>query len=241
MTDGPDRVRDEVEPDDDWVFDDDVARSFDDMLARSIPQYEAMRHAVFCLQRTYMPFTDGRLLDLGTSRGESVARIIDEIGQRGAFVLVETAPAMLRAVRERYGSRDCVTILDHDLRRDVPQYRSDVVQSILTLQFTPINYRQRIVQSAYDALRSGGAFILVEKVLGATYALDKTMVTHYHALKQDHGYTYDDVERKRESLEGVLVPVTAAWNEDLLRQAGFRHVDCFWRWMNFAGWVAVKE
>jgi tRNA (cmo5U34)-methyltransferase len=42
------------------------------------------------------------------------------------------------------------------------------------------------------------------------------------------------------SLEGVLVPVTAAWNEYLLRSAGFSHVDCFWRWMNFAAWVAVK-
>jgi tRNA (cmo5U34)-methyltransferase len=36
------------------------------------------------------------------------------------------------------------------------------------------------------------------------------------------------------------VPVTAAWNEDLLQQAGFRHVECFWRWLNFGGWIAVK-
>ena len=42
------------------------------------------------------------------------------------------------------------------------------------------------------------------------------------------------------SLEGVLVPVTAKWNEQLLRSAGFAEVDMFWRWMNFAGWVAVK-
>jgi len=38
----------------------------------------------------------------------------------------------------------------------------------------------------------------------------------------------------------VLVPVTAEWNEGLLRQTGFQQVDCFWRWMNFAGWVGVK-
>jgi len=48
------------------------------------------------------------------------------------------------------------------------------------------------------------------------------------------------VSRKKESLEGVLVPVTARWNEQMLEEAGFRHVDCFWRWMKFAGWVAVK-
>ena len=25
-----------------------------------------------------------------------------------------------------------------------------------------------------------------------------------------------------------------------LRDAGFKEVDCFWRWMNFAAWVAIK-
>jgi len=53
-------------------------------------------------------------------------------------------------------------------------------------------------------------------------------------------YTQEEVDRKRASLEGVLVPVTAPWNEDFLRTVGFWHVDCFWRWMNFAGWVAVR-
>ena len=50
----------------------------------------------------------------------------------------------------------------------------------------------------------------------------------------------DDIDRKALSLEGVLVPVTAKWNEELLQMAGFRQVDCFWRWMNFAGWIAIK-
>ena len=41
-------------------------------------------------------------------------------------------------------------------------------------------------------------------------------------------------------LEGVLVPVSAAMNERFLRNAGFAKVECFWRWMNFAAWIAVK-
>ena len=67
------------------------------------------------------------------------------------------------------------------------------------------------------------------------------MVESYYRLKSAHGYSQEEIERKRLSLEGVLVPVTARWNEELLYMAGFRQVDCFWRWMNFAGWVAVKE
>lgn len=40
--------------------------------------------------------------------------------------------------------------------------------------------------------------------------------------------------------EGVQVPVTASWNVDLLRSAGFRQIECYWRWCNFAAWVGVK-
>ena len=59
-------------------------------------------------------------------------------------------------------------------------------------------------------------------------------------MKRENGYTEEEIQRKRLSLEGALVPLTARMNEDMLRGAGFHEVDCFWRWMNFAGWIAVK-
>jgi hypothetical protein len=62
----------------------------------------------------------------------------------------------------------------------------------------------------------------------------------YHEHKMRQGYTRDAIDRKALALEGVLVPVTAQWNVELLKQAGFQQVDCFWRWMNFGGWIAVK-
>jgi len=115
------------------------------------------------------------------------------------------------------------------------------VLAVLCLQFVPIEYRQGIVSKAYEALKPGGALIVVEKVLGATSALDARMVELYLLDKRDKGYSQDAIDRKRLSLEGVLVPIAARWNEDLLRSAGFAEVDCVWRWLNFAAWVAVRR
>jgi tRNA (cmo5U34)-methyltransferase len=67
------------------------------------------------------------------------------------------------------------------------------------------------------------------------------MVDEYHSLKRENGYTDDAIDLKRESLEGKLVPVTAAWNEDLIASAGWKRVERFWQWMNFAGWLAFKD
>lgn len=169
-----------------------------------------------------------------------MAHVIDHFGSNASFTLAEKSDPMLKEVRERYGGRDHVNIIDRDITTRFPSIPSDVVQSILTLQFTPINYRQQLIQSCYDCLEDGGALLLVEKVLGEGATLDDLQDTFYHALKNDRGYSYQDIQAKSESLENVLVPVTASWNVQMLNEAGFRHVDCFWRWMKFAGWVAVK-
>lgn len=137
--------------------------------------------------------------------------------------------------------RGVVEVRELDLRREYPPVEASLTLCVLTLQFTPIEHRQRILRDAFRHAAPGGALVLVEKVLGADADLDELMVDLYLDMKRRSGYTEDQIQRKKLSLEGVLVPVTASWNEELLRMAGFRQVDCFWRWLNFAAWVAVKE
>nr|DAT76533.1 MAG TPA: tRNA (cmo5U34)-methyltransferase [Caudoviricetes sp.] len=81
---------------------------------------------------------------------------------------------------------------------------------------------------------------MVEKVLGSTDILNQAMVSNYYEMKKTNGYSEEQIERKRLSLEGVLVPVTNDMNINLLKSAGFKHVDVFWRWMNFTGYIAIK-
>lgn len=235
-------MQDNVIPQGKWTFDSDVTAVFDDMLARSIPQYEVMRQACFEIGCRYVKRkTD--IIDLGCSRGEALAPFIDKFGAQNRFVGVEVSQPMLEAARSRFkGFIDCgvVDIRSLDLRSEYPPSAASLTLSVLTLQFTPIEYRLQILGRIYDSLVDGGALILVEKVIGASAKLDELMVAVYYDMKRRNGYTEDQIQRKRLSLEGVLVPMTAHWNEEMLGVTGFRQVDCFWRWMNFAGWVAVK-
>lgn len=225
-----------------WEFDPDVTACFDNMLERSIPQYTIMRKACFDLAKKFAKDRTA-IVDMGCSRGEAIAPLVDMFGVRNKFIGIECSRPMADAAKERFAGYINVGVVDireSDLRGDFPEVEASVVLSVLTLQFTPIEYRQQIIQRVFDHIIPGGAFILVEKILGGSSALDSIMVEIYYDLKRDNGYSQDQIERKRLSLEGVLVPVTARWNEDMLRTAGFRSVDCFWRWMNFAGWIAIK-
>lgn len=233
---------DQTMPTGKWEFDDSVTAAFDDMLDRSIPQHNVMRDAVLAVGRPYVAHgTD--VVDLGCSRGSALEPFVKQFGAYNRFVGIDVSAPMLAAARARFEGMiraQVVEIREFDLRSGYPAVRASLTLGVLTLQFVPIEHRQRVVQDVFDHTLPGGAFVLVEKVLGETAKLDRLFVDCYYAMKADHGYSQDAIERKRLALEGVLVPVTAAWNVELLRQAGFRQVDCFWRWMNFAAWIAVK-
>ena len=236
-------MKDKTIPKGKWDFNTEVTDSFDDMLKRSIPQYEVMREACFDLACRFVK-EKTVVLDIGCSRGEALAPLISKYGGHNRFVGLEISKPMLKAVRKRFkGLIDCsvVDIREHDLRKSgLPVSDVSVILSILTVQFVPIEYRLRLLRDIYNTLLPNGAFIFVEKVLGNTAEINDFQVEEYYKLKNHNGYSQEQIERKRLSLEGILVPVTAQMNEQFLQASGFRQIDCFWRWMNFAGWIAIK-
>lgn len=227
-----------------WEFDASVATVFDEMLARSIPDYAGMRRIVSEVATAYAP-AGTLVLDLGCARGEAMAPLVTAYrGGAMRFLGLDVSGPMLDAARARFAADAAqVEILDADLRQGLPALDRPVgvALSVLTLQFTPIEYRLRLVQDIYGALAPGGAFLLVEKVLGASARIDQHLVALYYQRKAEAGYSPEEIERKRLSLEGVLVPLTARYNEYMLADVGFREIECIWRHLNFAAWVAVKR
>lgn len=235
-------MKDEVIKEGKWTFDEEVTHVFDNMLERSIPNYETMRELIASIGFHYVqPKTS--IIDIGCSNGLSIQPFIRHFGVYNTYKLIDISKPMLQACKERYkGFMDMgiVDVEEIDLRHEFPLANASLVLSILTLQFTPIEYRQKILNNIYASLEKGGAFLLVEKVLGNTDEVDSVLVDEYYRLKRDNAYTQEQIQAKRKSLEGVLVPVTAKWNEDLLHNAGFTKIDCFWRYLNFVGWIAIK-
>jgi len=234
-------IEDTHTPNDKWEFDADVCQVFSDMLRRSIPQYELMRRTVFDVGCSFVQ-PNTTIVDLGCSKGDALAPFLDKFDTQCQYLGLELSDAMLNASIERFSDEirsGHVTISKHDLRNRYPDVYASLTLSVLTLQFTPMEHRQRILKDIKESTSPGGALILVEKVLGDTAEINQLMVDCFHQLKANNGYTEEAIERKRLSLEGVLVPVTARWNEELLRSAGFSQVDCFWRWMNFSAWIAI--
>jgi tRNA (cmo5U34)-methyltransferase len=228
-------------PDGKWAFDGAVTDCFADMLRRSIPDYDTMRKLVFDLGCWFVQErTD--VIDIGCSRGDGLAPFIDRFGAGNRYIALDESEPMLAACRERFKGWINNRLLDvrlHDLRGGLPPLMPSLILATLTLQFVPIECRQQIIADAFRSLRAGGALIVVEKVLGPDAAADRLLVDAYYRMKRTNGYSTDDIETKRKALQGVLVPLTADGNEQMLRAEGFR-VYQFWQALNFAGWLAIK-
>lgn len=232
-------MRDHTLPTGKWDFDESVTAVFGDMLERSIPQYDIMRQAVASLVKTFVDKGDN-VFDIGCSNGIGLEHIVNAVGNNCSYVGLEMSQPMLQEAQKRFKENKGVEIREADLRFDDFHASAKVVLSVLTLMFIPIEYRQQVLDKCYKALPEGGALIVVEKILGETGSLNNLYVDEYLQMKAHNGYSQEEINRKRYSLEGVLVPLTAKWNEQLITAAGFRYIDCFWRWMNFAGWIAIK-
>ena len=228
-------MKDNVVPKEKWEFDQNVTDCFDDMLKRSIPNYEMMRTLVEMIIKYHNPKKSDVLVDLGCSNGINIEPFIDDLNCIG----VDISEPMLESARKKFNEK--ATILYHDITKNLDFFNNArFITSILTLQFTPIEYRQEIFSNIYNKLEPNGVFILVEKELGYNSAINKMFVDLYYKIKAKNGYSYDQINRKKKSLEGVLVPVTSEWNKELLCQAGFKKIDTFWRCLNFEGIVAIK-
>lgn len=229
--------KDETLPSGKWKFDEAVTEVFDNMLERSIPDYEGMRRTTTELATRFAK-QNTAVVDLGCSRGAALKPIEKNLGKSVSYFGIEVSEPMRKAAIKEI---PFATILDTDLRSSYPPVSASVTLSVLTLQFIPIEYRQQIIQRVFDTTIQGGAFLLVEKVLGSDSFTNQMLIETYLNRKGQNGYTAEQIQRKRESLEGVLVPVTADWNLELLRSAGFKNIECYWRHLNFSAWIAVKN
>jgi tRNA (cmo5U34)-methyltransferase len=234
---------DHVLPTGPWTFDAEVTAVFDNMLARCIPQYELMRRACLALGCRYVQ-PGSVVLDLGCSRGGALAPFIEQYGAANRYLGLDNSPSMVAAACVGFAEAircGFVEIREWDLRHAYPEAPASLTLAILTLQFLPLENRPRVLRAAYQHTVPGGALLVVEKVLGSSADLNDLFVEQYSALKAANGYSPKEIAAKQRALEGVLVPLSARRNEELLRGAGFTQVDCFWRWLNFAGWLAVKD
>lgn len=224
-----------------WKFDQNVANVFDEHVRQSIPLYDEI-HAMIADISCWFVSDNTSVYDIGTSTGEAIANISKlHEGKNVKYVGLDSSEAMVKKARQRFKDRSNVSIMHDDIARSSLDIRdASYITSVLTAQFINPSIRQRAINKIYEGLNVGGGFVLVEKVIGSTPRFDQMYVELYHEMKLKNGLTIDHVLNKMRSLRGVQRPNTIEENRDMLKQAGFKDIDIFFKWSNFTAFLATK-
>jgi tRNA (cmo5U34)-methyltransferase len=225
-----------------FEFNDSVARVFDDMLQRSVPMYQECQDlAVHWCAKYAKPSTS--VYDLGCSTGKFLLKLAEELKHPKDIKLIglDNSSAMLKKARETLkNSPLSCAMVEADLNKTLSIENASVIVMNYTLQFVKSDNRRPLLKSIYDGLVSGGSLILIEKVKSEIPDLNETFIEFHHQFKEENGYSKLEISQKREALENVLIPWTVEQNSELIQSAGFSTVDLFFKWNNFAGFIALK-
>jgi tRNA (cmo5U34)-methyltransferase len=230
----------------DFTFDQKVAAVFDDMVSRSVPFYGELQRMLADLSLQFLPEQDGGVCDLGCSTGTTIDLILSHPGCPPSThgYGVDNAQAMLDQAKEKLAPHVAakrVTLMLSDLDSDLQLPPVNVVLMNWTLQFVRPIHREGLLRRIHASIRPGGALLMAEKVLVEDSLLNRLYIELYYRYKARQGYTAEEIQRKRESLENVLVPYRVEENVELLKRCGFSTVDTCFRWFNWAAFVAIKR
>jgi tRNA (cmo5U34)-methyltransferase len=226
----------------DFKFSSKVAGVFDDMVNRSVPYYEEMQRMISELAADHA-VKGTSIYDLGCSTGTTMIHMDQLVDESIPFVGIDDSKDMLDKCRNKFLQLDIkrpYELVVADLNKEVQINNASVVVLCLTLQFVRPIARERLVKQIFNGLNNDGALIVVEKILAEDSRFNRDFIKYYYDMKRRHHYSEMEISQKREALENVLIPYKLSENITLLRDAGFEHCETFFKWYNFAGFIAKK-
>lgn len=190
-------------------------------LARTLP----FRDVAESLLTEALPGRVGDVLDLGTGDGRLLA-VVDRARPGGRLKGLDVSAPMLERAAARFADRrdDPVELEAHDLSEPLqePPASFDVVISGLAVHHTEHERRRDLFREVHAVLRPGGVYAQLDLVQSPTAGL--------HAeFRRAIGREQDDPSDRLAALEDEL-----GW----LREAGFREVDCRFKWRELVLLVA---
>lgn len=226
-----------------FVFDQNVAEVFPDMISRSVPGYQQIIANIKKFAARYVTH-ESNCYDLGCSLGAASLAISAGIKDRvqAKIIGVDNSQAMIDRCQQHINAfrhHTPIELVCANLQ-DLPLSNASMVVLNFTLQFIAREQRKQILDKVYQGLNPGGLLILSEKIELADPMANELIIDLHHEFKKDNGYSELEVSQKRNALENVLLPETTDQHLKRLHEIGFSHAACWLQQYNFVSIFAIK-
>lgn len=213
-----------------------VARQYDKQREKLIPCFhDFYKIAVENLN----PLTSSpEILDLGAGTG-LLSEFILQKYPNAKITLVDLSEKMLEIAKNRFKTHPSIHIICQDFTTYTVTKPYDAVVSSLAIHHLEDSDKIKLYNSIFSYLKNQGVFINAEQVSGEDEYFSKFYETRWRYQIENSGLTPDEINASYERIKldkrsPILAQVT--W----LKNAGFKHVDCLYKYYDFAVLYAKK-
>lgn len=225
-----------------FVFDEEVANVFTDMITRSVPGYDVINQLLRIIAKIFVA-EDSLVYDLGCSLGAASFSVCQAVPfTRVNIIAVDNSKAMIRQLAERLAGPNadsriqpvCCDVVEVEIQN------ASLVILNYTLQFIEPAQRDFLIQKIYSGLHKGAALLLSEKIVYEDSDEEALIQSLHEGYKQGQQYSDLEIIQKREALENVLIRETKVQHFERLHRAGFPQVYVLMKYLNFITYIAIK-
>jgi ubiquinone/menaquinone biosynthesis C-methylase UbiE len=188
-----------------------------------------------------------RIMDLGCGNG-FLAEILLKTYPEASALLLDHSEPMVQAAREHmneYGDR-CEIIhgdFSHSIQKHAEPNSVDCIVSGFAIHHLTHEKKKELYRDIYNLLSVGGIFINIEHVASATSEIEKLhdelfidhLASHNNRNRDEVANEYYNRPDKEDNIL-KRVDIQVEW----LRDIGFKHADCYFKWMELAVFGGVK-
>jgi trans-aconitate methyltransferase len=223
-----------------------VARQFLDERRGAIPFGPDQVGVMLRLVRHFRP-EPRHVLDLGCGDGFLARALLAEYPHARAALIDHSEPMLARARQAMAPVADRCEILLGDLREPLSRHAgrtpADLVVSGFAIHHLPHPRKRSLYEEVFALLAPGGLFVNVEHVASvsaeAEALFDAAYIDHLASRTgKDRARVEAEYHGRPDKADNILerVEVQVGW----LREIGFLHADCYFKWLELAVFGGVK-
>lgn len=179
-----------------------------------------------------------RILDLGGGTGLFSSLFLEKY-PKAKLTLIDLSEKMLEMAKVRFkGKKDVTFIVDDYLNHPVEK-DFDLVISALSIHHLTGGDKERLYAKAWSALKEGGVFLNADQVLSPSAKVESKFYELWKKAVEMSGLAEGEIKKAYERLT-LDNPSSLADQLGWLNRAGFKHVDCLYKYYHFCVFYAQK-
>ena len=214
-----------------------VAEQYDEQRRQLIPCFDDYYGMALSVMETPNPHP--RILDLGAGTGLFAAMALEKFPD-ASMTLIDLSEDMISVARKRFSGKPNIRFILDDYTTHKWNEPFDIVISGLSIHHLSDEEKRKIFARIFKILEPGGIFINADQSLGETPEMETMYASMMEKCIADSGLPPEEITR---AFERLKLDRSATMENQLqwLRESGFAHAECVYKYRHFTVFLSTKE